>query len=57
MKCGGLRSMIGGNRLVTNEPVGFKKQLVKVQGCRIITDHFREIYRIYPNLRKENWRM
>ena len=50
--------MIGGNRqLVTNEPVGFKKQLVKVQGCRIITDHFREICRIYPNLRKENWRM
>ena len=30
---------------------------VEVQDCRKITDHFRIIYRIYPNLIKENWRM
>ena len=44
-------SMIGENRqLVTNEPV-------EVQDCRKITDIFRGIYRIYPNLIKENRRM
>ena len=48
-------SMIGENReLVANEPVEFeKKQPVEVQDCRIITDHFRGIYKniyIHPNL-------
>ena len=40
-------SMIGENReLVANEPVEFeKKQPVEVQDCRIITDHFRGIYK------------
>ena len=43
--------MIGENRqLVTDEPV-------EVQDYRKITDHFRGIYRIYPNLIKENRRM
>jgi hypothetical protein len=43
--------MIGENRqLVTNEPV-------EVQDCMKIIDYFRGIYRIYPNLRKENRRM
>ena len=37
-------------QLVTNEPV-------EVRDCRKITDHFRRIYRIYPNLIKENRRM
>jgi hypothetical protein len=50
--------MIGENRqLVTNEPVEFEKQPVGVQGRRKITDHFRGIYRMYPNLVKENRRM
>ena len=50
--------MIGENRqLVTYEPVEFEKYPVEVQDCRKITDHFRAIYRIYPNLIKENWRM
>ena len=50
--------MIGENRhLVTNEPVEFEKEPVEVQDCRKITDHFRGIYRIYPNLIKENRRM
>ena len=40
--------MIGENRqLGTNEPV-------EVQDRRKITDHLRGIYRIYPNLMKEN---
>ena len=43
--------MIGGNRrLVTDEPV-------EVQDCRKFTDHLRGIYRIYPNLTKENRRI
>ena len=43
-------AMIGENRqLVTNEPV-------EVQDYRKITNHFREIYRIQPNLIKENRR-
>ena len=43
--------MIGENRqLVTDEPV-------EVQDCRKITGHFRGIYRIYPNLIKENPRI
>ena len=46
-----LVSMIGENRqFVTNEPV-------EVQHCREITGHCRGIYRIYPNLIKENRRM
>ena len=50
--------MIGENRqLVTNEPVEFKKQLVEVQDYKKITDQFRRIYKIYPNLIKENQRM
>ena len=39
--------MIEGNwQLLTNE-------LVEVQDCRKITDHFRGTYRIYPNLIQE----
>jgi hypothetical protein len=34
--------MIGENRqLLTGEPVEFEKQLVEVQDCRKITDHFK----------------
>ena len=44
-------------QLVTNEPVEFEKFPVEVQDCKKITDHFREIYKIYPNLIKENQRM
>jgi hypothetical protein len=45
--------MIGENRqLVTDEPVEFEKQLVEVQDSRKITNHFRGIFRIYPNLIK-----
>ena len=50
--------MIGENRrLVADEPVEFEKSPVEVQDCREITDHFRGIYRIYPNLIKEDRRM
>jgi hypothetical protein len=43
--------MIRENRqLVTNEPV-------EVQDCTKITDHFRELYRIYSNLVKKNRKM
>ena len=51
--------MIGENRqLVTDEPDEFEKQPVEVQDyCRKITDHYRGISRIYPNLMKENRRM
>ena len=43
--------MIGENRqLVPDEPV-------EVQDYMKITDHFRGIYRMYPNLMKENRRM
>ena len=50
--------MIGANwQLVTNEPMEFEKWPVEVQNCRRITDHYRGIYRIYPNLIKENRRM
>ena len=39
--------MVGENRqLVTDEPVEFAKQLVEVQDCRKITDHFTGIFRI-----------
>ena len=50
--------MIGENRqFVTNELGEFKKYPVEVQNCRKIADHFRGIYRIYPNSIKENRRM
>jgi hypothetical protein len=50
--------MIGENRqLVTGAPVEFEIYPVTVQNCRNITNHFRGIYRIYPNLIKENQRM
>ena len=50
--------MIGENRqLVTDEPVEFEKLPVKVQDYMKITDHFKGIYRINPNLMKENRRM
>ena len=50
--------MIGESRqIVTNEPVEFEKLPVEVQDCRKITDCFRGIYRIFPNLIKENRRM
>jgi hypothetical protein len=52
------KAMIGENRqLVTNERVEFEKQPVEVQDCRRVTNHFRGIYRIYPNLIKKNWTM
>ena len=50
--------MIGENRqLVPDEPVEFEEKLVEVQDCRKITDHFRGIHRVYPNLVYENRRM
>ena len=50
-------SMIRENRqLVTNKPVEFEKWAVEVQDNRKITDHSRGIYRLYPNLIKENRR-
>jgi hypothetical protein len=50
--------MIGENwQLVTDEPVEFEKIPVEVQDCRKITNHFRGIYGIYPDLIKENRRM
>ena len=52
------KAMTGENRqLVTDEPVEFRKQPVEVQDYRKITDHFRGIYRIYPNSMKKNRRM
>ena len=52
------RPMIGENwKSVTDEPVEFEKKVVEGQDCRKLTDHFRGIYRIYPNLVKENRRM
>ena len=53
-----LGAMIGENRQrVTDEPVEFEENPVEVQDCRKRTDHFQGIYRIYPNLTNENWRM
>ena len=47
--------MIRENRqLITYEPIEFEKLPVEIQYCKKITDRFREIYRIYPNLIKEN---
>jgi hypothetical protein len=44
-------------QLVTDEPVEFEKKPVEIQDCKKITDRFRGIYRIYPNLIKENRRL
>ena len=44
-------------QLITDEPVEFEKEPVEVEDCRKITDQFRGIYRMYPNLIKENQRM
>ena len=45
------RAMIGENwKLVSDAPV-------EVKDCKKITDHFTGMYRIYPNLIKENGRM
>ena len=50
-----LGSMIVENwQLVTNEPVDFEKEPVEVRDYRKITNHFRGIYRTFPNLMKEN---
>ena len=39
--------MVGENRqLVTNEPVEFEKELVEIQDCTKITDHFIGIHGI-----------
>ena len=47
--------MIGENRqLVTIKPVEFEKEQVEAEDCKEITEHFREIYRMYPKLMKEN---
>ena len=47
--------MMGENRqLVTNEPVEIEKLPVEVQDCRKLTDHFREICRVYSNIIKDN---
>ena len=52
-----IETMIRENRhLVTEEPVEFKKSPVEVGDCRKITDRFRGIYRVYPNLIKKNQR-
>ena len=49
---------IGENRrLVTHEPVELDKYPVEVQDCMRITNHFKGIYRIYPNLIKENQKL
>ena len=37
--------------LVTNEPVEFEKQPIEVQDFRKITNYFREIYQIYPQIK------
>ena len=51
--------MIGKNwQLLTNEPVELEKEPVEVvQDCRKITNPFRRIYGIYPNLIVENRRI
>ena len=43
-------------KLVTDELVERKKPVEVHQDCRKIPDHFRSIYRIYPNVIKENRR-
>ena len=50
--------MIGEDRqLVIGELVEFEELSVEVQVCKKIIDRFGGIYRIYPNLIKENRRM
>ena len=50
--------MVRENRqLVTDEPVEFEKYPVEVEDCRKITHQFGGIYRINPNLIKENRRI
>ena len=44
-------------QLVIDEPVEFGKNPVEVQICMKITDLFRRIYIIFPNLIHENRRM
>jgi hypothetical protein len=44
-------------QLVTDEPVEFEKSPVEAQDFRKITHQFRGIYRIYPNLVKQNQSM
>ena len=45
--------MSGKNRqLISDEPVDFEKQPVEVGDFWRITNHFREIYIIYPKLMK-----
>ena len=36
--------------LATNELVKFEKEPVEVEDCRIVTDHFRVNYKIFPKL-------
>jgi hypothetical protein len=50
--------MIGENwQLITYEPVEFEKLLVEIQDYMKITNRFRGLYRIYPNLIKKKQRM
>ena len=51
--------MIGENRQLVADMnrLSLRNESVEVQYCRKITDHFRGIYRIYPNLMKKNRRM
>ena len=50
--------MIGENRqLVTDELFEFEKYPVEVQDFKKITKHYKEIYKIYPNLINKNQRM
>ena len=52
------RTMIKENwMLVTSEMVEFEKEPVETQDYMKITDHFRGINKIYPNLIKENRKM
>ena len=50
--------MVGENQqLVTDEPVESEKQPFETQDCRKITNYFRGICEIHPNLMKEIRRM
>ena len=40
--------------LVTDELVEFGEEPFEVQDCGNIIDHFRGIYRVYPNLMKKS---
>jgi hypothetical protein len=41
-----------GRVIVTEELVEFEKQLVEVQDCRKVINHFRGMYRIIPQFNK-----